>query len=364
MVADEKIVACFSSSYSEARAKFLAACDRRSLNVDSRLNPNAIGRDGESLYADIVQLGSVTAPKVLLILSGTHGVEGYSGSGAQIAFLEHGYFDELPDDMSVIMIHAMNPYGFSHDRRVTEDNVDLNRNFLDMKRSHLPGKDYARVHEHILPQDWDGEERKGADKQLALFIETHGLKAFQAAVSSGQYQYPDGIFYGGKKPTWSNEMFRAFLSDYLIEKTVVGTIDFHTGLGPHGYGELIAIGSKPQKALAAKWYGDQVTDPEIGSSSSAPLDGMVAHGMAETLNDATLSFITIEFGTYDISTVLTALRGDNWLYQTGDVNSDLGIQIKRDIRKAFYPDTDDWKLSVWTRAQEVIDLALTGIDNA
>ena len=64
-------------------------------------------------------------------MSGTHGVEGYCGSGIQIGFLKEGLFAELPDDMSVVLLHAMNPYGFSNDRRVNEDNVDLNRNFLD-----------------------------------------------------------------------------------------------------------------------------------------------------------------------------------------------------------------------------------------
>jgi len=346
----------------EAREKFITACGVRSLVVDSQLNPNAKGANGEALYSDIVQIGSTNAMKVLLLLSGTHGVEGYCGSGAQTALLSHGYFDNLPSDLSVIMIHAMNPFGFSHDRRVTEDNVDLNRNFLDVQRPDLPGNEYARIHEYLLPDDWDGAGREYADKQLSRFIEEHGIAAFQAAVSSGQYQYPGGIFFGGNTPSWSNDMFQSFLDNYLADKTVVGTIDFHTGLGPYGYGELIAIGSAPQKALAAKWYADQVTDPEAGTSTSAPLDGMVAHAMVETLTEAELAFITIEFGTYDINTVLTALRGDNWLYQKGDLDSEIGATIKRDIRTAFYPDTDDWKLSVWSRASAVVQMALNGIN--
>ncbi|MEM7492152.1 MAG: M14 family metallopeptidase [Pseudomonadota bacterium] len=360
-MSDAAVLSCFSASYVEARAKFIKACEDRSLAVDSRLNPNAKGASGEELYADIVQIGPTNSTKALFLLSGTHGVEGYCGSGAQIALLSHGDFDNLPDDVCVIMVHAMNPYGFSHDRRVTEDNVDLNRNFLDFARSDLPGKDYARIHEHILPSDWDGPGRQYANKQLSLFIEEHGMTAFQAAVSSGQYLYPDGIFFGGHAPAWSNEMFRSAISDYLATRKTIATIDFHTGLGPHGYGELINIGSASQKALSAQWYGDQVTDPEAGTSTSAPLDGMVAHGMAETLSEAELAFITIEFGTYDINTVLTALRGDNWLYQTADVDTALAADIKRDIRGAFYPDTDDWKLSVWSRTREVVQMALDGI---
>jgi len=363
-VPDSTILSCFSASYSEAREKFLKACEARSLTVDSRLNPITKGTNGEALYADIVRIGAESAPKVLLLLSGTHGVEGYCGSGVQVALLDQGCFSDLPDDLSVIMIHAMNPYGFSHDRRVTEDNVDLNRNFLDFGQQDLPGQDYARIHEFILPDDWGGPDHEHANRQLALFIETHGMKAFQAAVSSGQYQYPDGVFYGGNAPTWSNTMFRSFLSDYLTGKSLVGTIDFHTGLGPHGYGELITIGTESQKARTAEWYGDQVTDPEAGTSTSADLDGMIAYGIMETLGDTKLAFVTLEFGTIDSNRVLTAVRGDNWLYHKGNLDTELGKSIKKDIREAFYPDTDGWKLDVWARSSEVIQMALAGLNSS
>lgn len=358
---DTAILSCFSASYVEARETFLQVCQERSLAVDSRLNPNAKGVSGEALYTDIVQIGPENATKVLLLMSGTHGVEGYCGSGAQIALLKHGYFDNLPDDLSVIIVHAMNPYGFSHDRRVTEDNVDLNRNFMDFERLDLPGKEYARIHKFILPTDWDGPGLEHANTQLAIFMEEHGMPAFQAAVTSGQYQYPDGVFYGGSAPTWSNRMFHAVLSDYLANKKVVGIIDFHTGLGPHGYGELITIGSDAQKTLAAEWYGNQVTDPEAGTSSSAPLDGMVSHGVTETLSEAQIAFITLEFGTYPIDRVLTALRGDNWLYQSGEFDNALAASIKKDIKQAFYPETDTWKMNVWSRSCEVVEMALSGI---
>lgn len=355
------ILPCFSASYVEAREKFLSECKVRSLAVDSRLNPHAKGVSGEELYTDIVRIGRSNSSRVLLLMSGTHGVEGYCGSGAQIGLLRNGFFEDLPEDLSVVMVHAMNPYGFSHDRRVNEDNIDLNRNFLNFDRPERPQSDYSKIHAFILPTDWGGPKHEIANSALAKYIKENGIKAFQAAVSSGQYQYPDGLFYGGDKPSWSNTMFRSVLSDYLADAQSVGVIDFHTGLGPYGYGELITAGSELQKARAVQWYGDQVTDPEAGTSTSASLDGMVADGIAETLADAQVTFITIEFGTDDINTVLTALRGDNWLYQSGDLDSQLGKNIKKDIRDAFYPDKDDWKLSVWSRTREVTELAISGI---
>lgn len=354
----------FSSNYAEAREKFLAACQQRGLKVDSHLNPVAKGAAGEDLFMDIAQIGPTGARKVLFLMSGTHGVEGYCGSGAQIGMLEEGYFTDLPEDTAVILVHAMNPYGFSHDRRVNEDNVDLNRNFLDFTKPDRPDGGYARIHPYILPDDWDGPARREANKQLAMFIEENGMKAFQAAVSGGQYQHQDGVFFGGHKPTWSNETFRQVVRDYASEAETVGFIDFHTGLGPYGYGELISLGSLDQKGLAADWFGDDVTDPDAGTSSSAPVVGTVGHGIAETLPTAAIAFIALEYGTRDLNQVLTALRGDNWLYHKGDLGSDLGTRIKADIRDAFYPDEEAWKAKVWTRACDVTDRALAGLARA
>ena len=358
------VTSYFSGNYAEARSKFLEVCARRGLEVDSRLNPKEKGAQGEALYMDIAHIGASNTRKVLFLMSGTHGVEGYCGSGAQIGLLEQGYFSDLPDDVSVVIVHAMNPYGFSHDRRVNEDNVDLNRNFLDFARPDRPPSGYGEIHAHVLPEDWDGPARAHANKQLAKYIEDRGMRAFQAAVSGGQYQHADGIFYGGNGPTWSNETFRSVLSDYASDAEIVGFIDFHTGLGPYGYGELISLGSLDQKAYVRQWFGDEVTDPDAGTSTSAPVVGTVGDGVADVLPDASIAFIALEYGTRELNQVLTALRGDNWLYHRGQMDSELGAQIKAEIRDAFYPDKDDWKKMVWTRAREITERALTGLSQA
>ena len=352
----------FSSSYSEARTKFLAACENRSIVMKSYLNPNAKGAQGEALYMDIARIGPENASKVLLLISGTHGVEGYCGSGAQIGLLESGFFDDLAPDTSVMIIHSLNPYGFSHDRRVNEDNIDLNRNFINFESSFRPQTDYSKIHKALVPDEWDGPIRKAADEQLEKFIEEHGLTVFQAAISSGQYIYPDGLFYGGSSSSWSNSVLRELLNKHLAGIQSLAVIDFHTGLGPYGYGELITIGNKAQKDLSSRFYGEQVTDPEAGTSTSAQLNGMMANAIFELKSKTQISFVTLEFGTYEISMVLTALRGDNWLYQKAGLESPEASAIKKDIRKAFYPDTDKWSKRVWSRTQDVVSLALGGLN--
>src|SRR5512143_2900367 len=123
----------FSRSYAEARAKFIAAARVRHLTVETHALPGWHGVDGEALAMDVALLGAVDAKGLLILTSATHGVEGYCGSGAQIGLLQDERFVRGACDagVAVLFVHAVNPYGFSHGRRVNEDNADLNRNFRD-----------------------------------------------------------------------------------------------------------------------------------------------------------------------------------------------------------------------------------------
>ena len=202
---------------------------------------------------------------------------------------------------------------------------------------------------------------EAANAALAAYQEEHGQPAFQAAISSGQYKYPDGVFFGGHGPSWSNATLRSILREYLSDVDGLAVIDFHTGLGPYGVAELITAGPPAQKAMAQQWFGAEVTDPDAGTSASAALDGVNANGIARTLPDARIGFIAAEFGTRDIDTVLGAVRADNWLYNKGDVTSDQGRAIKAKIRDACYPEFDDWKGMIWQRSRELVDQAMAGL---
>ena len=352
------IAAHFSQSYLEARNKFLEACRRRGLTVAHHHNTNADGVQGESLYTDVVRIGKSDAPNLLVITSGTHGVEGYCGSGIQVGLLEQGWFDDLGDDLAVLMIHAVNPSGFSHDRRVNEDNIDLNRNFHDFSQQPPVNENYGVLHSAILPAEWEGPAKDSADKVLAQFATDHGDGAFQATIFGGQYSHADGLFYGGTEPSWSRATLERILIEHAKSAQRIGMIDVHTGLGPYGVGELITLGSEEPCLRAQPWYGEQVTNPDAGSSSAKPVVGTVAHGFERILEGKETTFIAIEYGTLPLSDVLDALRADNWLYLKGDVSSDQGQQIKRQVRDTFYCDADDWKQMIWDRASEVIDMAL------
>lgn len=356
------INACFAIDYEDARARFRAAVAGGDGTVDERVNPDAEGPNGEALTTDVARFGDPGASRVLFVTSGTHGVEGFCGSGGQVALIRSGLVAALPADVAVVMIHAINPYGFAHLSRTTEDNVDLNRNFIDFSMPLPESGAYDEVHPFLLPADWDGPGRLKSEEEMARYIADKGLWAFQCAVTGGQYSHSDGLFYGGRKPSWSHKTFKAVIGEHAGGADHVGLIDLHTGLGPYGYGEPIITGMSAEKSRARRWYGDEATDPDAGSSTSAPIRGHLSEAFADVVPAAGATSIALEFGTVPVSDTLAALRADNWLRFRGDRHSGLGRTIKQRIRDTFYCDFDDWRGMIVARAVDITGRAVAGLE--
>jgi hypothetical protein len=279
-------------------------------------------------------------------MSATHGVEGFCGSGIQLATFAAGLHKELPPDTALVVIHAINPYGFAWLRRVTHENVDLNRNFVDFGRKLPENPGYEALWDAICPADWSEATQAATQARLDAYGEEHGAAALAQAISGGQYRHPDGLFFGGSGPTAARRNLEAIVDTYLKHARQVAVVDWHTGLGPYGYGEPIVVHAPGSAALerARQWYGDKVTSPALGNSTSAELSGVNVDGIERRLGAGVeFTAMALEFGTLPTREVRDSLRGDNWLHHHGQVESAAGREIKRAIRDAFYCDKDDWK---------------------
>ncbi len=363
MLEAERAEALFSQSYAEARGKFLAATRVAGLSVDSIPHPLP-GRDGEPLALDVVTDPAPESSKLLIVSSGCHGVEGFCGSAVQNLLLRDDAFRRgcRAAQVSVLHLHALNPWGFSWWRRTTHENIDLNRNFLDFSKPLPVNPGYDELAPLLVPEHWPAE----ADNQTAIgrFIKTRGMPAVQAAVSGGQYGHPDGLFYGGNEPSWSNHQLRALLREHGRAHRRVAWIDLHSGLGPCGLGErILSAPSDPAtRERTRRWWGDGVTSIAEGNSSSAPLEGLMWQAVMQECPDVEYTGIALEYGTVPLLAVLDALRGDQWLQNHADAaEPDLAATIKRQLRDAFYVDSVDWKQQVLTQAAEAAHQAVVGL---
>ena len=163
----------FSADYQEARQKFRTEADRAGGAIESILHPER-GPDRSDLATDIAWFGARDAESVLVLISGTHGVEGFCGSGAQIEWMRRGEASRLPKSIGVLMIHAINPYGFAWLRRVTHENIDLNRNWIDFSSALPPNPGYETLSSVISPQEWTEESVKARKDAEAKFAVEYG----------------------------------------------------------------------------------------------------------------------------------------------------------------------------------------------
>lgn len=357
----------YAEDYQEARTKFLNEVKTRSGVVTSFRNP-VPGPDGQALYTDVARFGHLNPESVLVISSGTHGIEGFAGSAIQVGLLQEKAQELFSprihsSDFSLILIHAVNPYGFAHLRRFNEDNVDVNRNFRAHTTPAPRNEGYDRLQDVIVPTSISMWGDFWARMRLYWYRLWNGSKALQTAVSAGQYSDPDGLFYGGDTDTWSKQTMEVIMRRYVAGATHVIVVDIHTGLGPFANAEVIT--NEPKKSSgyrrAVKLWGDLVRTTHVEESYSVHISGAMKLAIPRLLPGAEVTAVSLEFGTYHGADVFWALREENWLqHHGGEAHSDQR-RIKTALRRMFYPSDDEWKRRVWYQGREVINQALAGI---
>lgn len=258
--------------------------------------------------------------------------------------------------VAMLLVHAINPYGFSYLSRTTEGNVDLNRNSVDFSGPLPVNAGYAELHDLLIPAHWPPD---GANlTAIRAYIERRGEWAYQQAVTTGQYTHAHGMFYGGDEPAWSTRTMRALLAEYGEPCDAIGWIDFHTGLGPSGFGAKICIGDVTR---ARRWWGADVTSPSDGTSIAADVAGPLLDTLRQTCPHAANASIAIEYGTVPLTDMLDMLRADVWVRHHPDAPEALKADIRRQIRAAFYIDDDLWRGMIAGQARAAALQALYGL---
>lgn len=359
-IAAQLASSAFSNSYSEARSKFLSAAP-----LSTPYACSAKGPSGEALYTDAAYFGNPDAKRLLVLVSGTHGAEGYCGSAAQLLFLQSGLHENLPANTGVLFVHALNCYGFAWDRRVTSEGCDLNRNFIDFSGPIPENPGYEELADYLVPADMTAEGMRRSEAAIAAYRSLHGEFQFQVARKSGQYTRPGGMFYGGSGPTEARLTLEKVVEDFGVaarEKVVI--IDYHTGLGPYGYGELQCEQSSGLSGYerAVSIFGSSVTSPDLGTSSSIALNGTQDEFWERLLGERH-TYVGLEFGTYDMEQAREVLRKDHWLFMhhPDAVNAELGRVIRNGSKQFYYPPNSDWKEMVLWRSHQVHRQAMLGL---
>lgn len=335
----------YSDTYAEARTKFLSLAEERRAQVVSEVHPER-GAQGEELAMDIATFGDPRAAKTLFLVSGTHGQEGFYGSALQIEFLRDL---RITDGTNVIALHGLNPWGFSHLSRTDDKNIDVNRNFTDYDIKFPQDELYPRLFRALCPDDWteDTIDWSAARDELE---KTYGTKRTVTAIGGGQVVEPTSINYVGEGPSWTRRVVSKLLPDLFADAEKVAFIEWHTGLG--GYAELSHIpmmepGSAGYERFFG-WMGEEARTTwtrgmDFTNGVTPSYRGWFSAWLPITAPHAQWAGSVVEAGTYDVVSVIDAVRMDRWLKFGRGRSSFPRDEIRASMMDRLYPTDPEWR---------------------
>ena len=339
----------FSHDYFAARGRF-----RKKVNeLGGRLSSIAIDAKGpgdEDLTIDIGWFGSSKPRRALLHSSGVHGVEGFAGSAIQLQLLDA--LSVIPANSALVLVHVINPYGMAWRRRVNENNVDLNRNFLAEPADYRGAPDgYAALDSFLNPTASQWPDL--FIPKVMWLIARHGLPTLRQTVSGGQYEFPRGLFFGGKKLQQGPERLQQWLSEQLGSAESIVAVDVHTGLGKSGEDTLLVEDADYDRLRPL--FGERVKGMNADQGPAYQARGTYVSMIARVLKNAHPRKLTQEFGTYNAVSALRALRDENRAYHYDAVNPQ--SQEKAVLKEAFCLADEGWRRRVLERGAELIEKA-------
>ncbi|NOH12918.1 MAG: DUF2817 domain-containing protein [Chloroflexi bacterium] len=365
----------FPDSYSASRERFHAYLELMQAHwTQVQIHREVIDTD-EDLSIDWIQAHATDHPKKLFILTtGEHGIEAYVGAAMLKLFVEQ-YLEKLePQDTGLLLVHAINPWGMAHRRRVNLNNVDLNRNFLwdaaDFEVDNNP--DYAHLDAFLNPRKPAASNYGASFTFVSNFVRQLfqvGRTELTAATLLGQYIFPQGVYYGGGELQPETSVMMDLYRQTVAEYEQVLHIDVHTGYGPRYQMSLVnsPLETRTPPELKKLFNYPQIVaaDPEAFYSIQGDMVDWLYRLFAEKYAGKRFFSTAFEFGTYGDS-LLAAIRSlrtmiaENQLHWNGARNPKNETRICAAFRELFWPAEERWQQKAIADGQMAFEGILRG----
>jgi hypothetical protein len=349
-------------TYGECRARFRLAATAAGLQI--RSEPIAArGPDDQELTIDWVQWGAARPRHLLVVLSGVHGVEGFIGSAVQTDLLQRRRALSAPDEVGVLVVHSVNPWGMAWWRRQNEANVDLNRNWRrDLVEP--PANDaYDEIHPLACP---DTPELPSVDDLMTTameWVERRGMEWVRDGITRGQYTRPDGLHYGGSRTEESNRILDGIVQEVAGTQRVL-VVDLHTGHGPRG--EVTLLSDQPPGSPQDRFLRSAFDDVHVEATVDNPdattgsKTGQIANGIRDLVGGDSCA-TSAEFGTANDLEQLAATYQESWVHRHGDRGDPQHAAAIWRYRSCFTPDDAEWTQRCRTRGARLLDQSLDAV---
>lgn len=362
----------FHETYEDCRLAFRESANRLVVQyegVDVFMIPVA-GKTDPDLTIDCCYIpAQATTENLLILSSGVHGIEGFLGSAVQLMVMEEVLSPAHLKTTGIFFIHGMNPYGFKHLRRVTENNVDLNRNCaIDERLFDTENEGYRKLQGMLNPRG-KANHRSLKNKHMHLVllqkVLAESMLVVRQAVLQGQYDNPEGIIFGGQEVEPQIIAISPILKDKLKPYARILTIDLHTAWGRNGTMHLFSRPIEDVKiktGMEALFAGYRI---DWGDSKDFyTIGGGFADYVGALVSGKTYYPMPFEFGTFDSQKTFGSLRSlhymilENQGFHYGYEDEKTEARIKKDFRELFFPSDEAWRLKAIMDAKRILELVL------
>jgi hypothetical protein len=226
-------------------------------------------------------------------------------------------------------------------RRTNENNVDLNRNFLLAGERWTGAPElYATLDPFLNPPSVPAAD--GFLLRAPAISLRYGFHRVKQAIAEGQYDFPRGLFYGGRELEPGPRLYTEWLAQHLAGIDYLFALDLHTGLGRRGTDTVAPeahVNVTPRAALGAA-LGRRFIDVS-GPSVAYAVRGSMGAALPHVLPHARIDFVLQEIGTRPPLAVLHALREENRWHFYGD--GSIVHPAKRRLLEALCPASVEWR---------------------
>ena len=315
-------------------------------------------KDETVIGTDTIWLGSLDAKQVIVIISGTHGVEGYCGSAIQQFLLSKLSPSIIPKDTAILMIHSLNPWGMQWARRCDISGIDLNRNFVDYENVEPLDPEYDAILATLM-------NSKDRYQEMQNQSEKWGQQTFDRIFSGGQYVHKWAPFFGGQFPAHGRKVIEKLIALYDLADRNTMVVDLHTGLGPWAFGELISDhpadshGNQQAKDI----FGAAIANAHEGASFSVPKEGLLDYCFHQFMAEKGF-FLTLEFGSYGSAALFEVLLSDHvyWReHQPSSITEERYQYYRERMIEHFCPKDSLWQQAVLFKSWQIFERLISSI---
>ena len=360
----------FASSYQEARTHFLQAAASAGLAVRSFVQTEK-GLEGEELAIDVAYHGKTDAQRLLILSCGTQGADGFAGSAIQSYLLQQqAWLTQCQEqDIAVLYVHAINPWGMSHLTFGDAQNINFVRNFVDFGKPLPANPGYEQLHEKALTPSWEiSAESEAATQEI---IKKHGLHFLLNIHQRGQYSRPNGFYYGGTAPSWAHLQWRKLLQTYGQAAKRIAWVDMRRGWGVSSGQATLVANANPsdEEAIdrARDWWaaGDNtalVARPDALQTLIPFGTGNPVVSLAQECPQAQYTGLAAYFSVVQsMQEISFAARSAQWLQAQAQPNADDTARTHAMMRAVSFKADSTWQGPVISQGRQIAFQALQGL---